>query len=1219
MTASLSLYASKILKEHPLGLWPLQDKADYISILSNAQKNMTNWELTNGTIETTSTLSTPMQQDAVFKINTSNTGNANNVKTVTSVSPEFSDFNFLNDFLSTFTLSTFFYSSTERIMAVTIGFLYNDPTYGEYRVAKRFSTAVSGKWMFLSETFDRPYNLDSSFNLFVEVEFLSDATTDPVFFLANGISLGQWSEEFNSSSSGVHPETIIENIYGIASGTQAVKLLAVAESTKDGYAICLNNRLLGRNAGIPMVYGAGSSMSVSPNTSGKPSILIPGLGFLNQLGKNKNYTLESWIKIDPSSENDQKIIGPIASLDGLYVSGPFLKLKIGDRSCSHYVSEWNRPMLVHVSISHDRIALLVNGEQVGEIIVDRSTLTLPEEKSGNLEQDWIGIYSYDSIDLFEVGPVSIYTYPISPIIAKRRWVYGQGVENPETLNVAYGGKNISVDYQFSKYSSNYSYPKIGSWSKGIKNNLLSDTDYLRIPNYSSISIVSPTQTQAEILQNNLALQNESSKFVVLPQNSYMYLESINILPDDLSSFYGVFKSTATPQAPQTLFELREKLSGDNLSIKLTSSGITYTLSFSGTTETFAETLSYFPGEQFAVGLDIERLSKYFGNRVSSFFSKKSSLSLYIGGTSENDTFVGKIYSVSFSNQKASESLSDYFAPNGLVWDAELVDSLLDDADGGLYSTTFWQMIYDGGNVAEHAGAGLINNTKASYTIKPYSNSSTMYFDGSMNGSWASAIPLSYFGQYVKTASGDTNYDLDFIQFNIGYPSPGKSVAVLETDTEWTYQDLSSKFSIPSQKKYSDLDNHLYTGYTDYSDLMYNAKQTYKYDTSKSLIKTYVYFKDISEESDYSSAYYTNIVEAPRDGMILPGSEWINTKYEVVDNVIIYPPSGIDFKNTNMFTEIVVSVDKISDKPLAIGSLELSSVVLNNEQPTAIGTRYGTDMYPFTENGFYYDYKSKNPFSIYKGSTPYLYLTKTSGIRLRGLFNGKNSRGIEIPVNKEKVATYKMIAMQFFAMFDDDFFPYSPMEVFEIVSNDTHLKFYIEATHPEGIRAKLYAINVKTGQVENGIGYYINGNIVKDPVLTIKQWAAIGIGFSNYLDFSLNGGSIRITGPLTINNLSHYNSSRIQQVQSISVRPWFGVRESGRVKYDWEYWDGIFKWYEVLVLSTRNFYGVDPSDIYKAYVGTTRLVVDDKSILRLFRTKYRVISNSSTNLFTINSV
>lgn len=1220
MTTSLSLYSSKILSEHPLGHWPLQDKADYVSMLSKTKSDLSGWTKVSSDTDVSlvSASDAPMSSESVFKISTHNLGSSS-IKTVTVLSDTISDFSQLDSFLSTFTLSTFLYSYAENTQSVSIGFVYDDPTYGTARVSKRFTMPFGNKWVFLSETFDRPYNLSSEFKLFIEIEFLSNNTTDEVSFLVNGLSLGQWSEEFNSTSTGVIPEQVIENIYSLGPNTKAVKLLASAESTKDGYSVCSGTNILGKKTGIPMTYGSEASFQISPNTAGKPSVVIPGLGFLNKSGANRNYTFEAWIKVDHSQDSEFRIIGPVASDDGLYVDGPFLKLRIGDLHTSHYVGEWYRPMLIHIAISKDSVALLVNGEIVGTISISNVSLQFPDEVLDGIEQDWIGIYSNSKMSIFEINAVSIYTYIVSSTIAKRRWIYGQGVENPESLNVAYGGKSIAVDYQFAKYSSNYSYPKIGAWSKGLSNNLATSGDYLKIPSYKSMSIISASATQEAILAEMLNIQNETEKFIKLPENSYGYYENLDILPDGIESLHVVYKTISDTIREETLLELRDKLTGDYLSVKLSGGNIKYSVSILGKASTLIETLAYVRGEQFAVALHLKRMAQYFGNEVALFLSKHKTLSLYIGGTGNNDTFSGKIYSISFSNLYATEKLSEYFAPNGLVWDAESITNATGEYDAGMYSTTFWEFLLDGGNPAQHANSGLVQTSSASYTVSPYADKSTMYLDGFVNGSWTSSIPLSYFGKYSNTQSGKKTYDLDFIQFNISYPSPASSVAITESDAAWSYQDLSLKFATPSQKRYSDLDNHLYTGYVDYTDLQHNTRQAYKFDTSKSIIKTYVFFKDNAIVDNFSSKYYSNIISAPRDGVIQPGSEWVNTKYEVVDNMIIYPPANVKFENINIYTEIIVSVDKISEKPIAINGLELSSVVLDNNTRTPIGTKYGIDIYPFTENGFYYDYKSKNPFSIYKGSTPYLYLTKTSGIKLKGLFNSRQSRGIEIAINQEKVDNYKVIAMQCFAMYDDDFFPYSPTEIFEIVSNNLHLKFYLQATHPDGLRGKIYAINTKTGQVENGIGYYINGNIVKDPVLTIKQWAAIGIGFANYLDCSLIGGALRITGPLMINNISYYNSSRLQQVQRISARPWFSVRESGRIKFDWVDWKGIFRWFEVLVLSSKNFYGVDPSDIYAAYVGSSKITVDDKSILRLFRSKYRVISNSVAQLFTINSV
>jgi hypothetical protein len=542
MTTSLSLYSSKILAEHPLGHWPLLDRADYVSAVTDSQSNMTAWTATPNdvSVEYTSTLTTPMPDKPVFKVTTHNLG-ISNIKTVKMTSNTISSFESFDEFLSTFTLSTFFYSSAENMQGIFMGLEYVDPTYGLTSIRKRFQMPVSGKWTFLSETFDRPYDLTANFKIFFEFEFLSNASTDEVFFLFNGLSLGQWSEEFNSESTGVIPETIIENIYGLGTSAKGIKMFGSAESTKDGYSLCNGNSILARNSGIPMVYGAKSSITLLPNNNNKPSLVLPGLGFLNDSGKNRKYTFEAWIKIDHLVDSDFRIIGPVSSLDGIYINGSFIKLKIGNYTCSHYLGELYRPMLLHVAISSNKAIMMINGEVVGEIDIDLNSISLPKETVSGVEHDWIGFYSNNDVSLFELGPVSLYTYIVSGVIAKRRWVYGQGVENPESLNVAYGGKSVAIDYQFSKYANNYSYPKSAPWSRGISNNLMVDTDYLKLPKYSGVSIVSANSTESTILQNIFPIQNEDSVFIRLPENSYIFSEKFDMLQDGVSSFYIVFK------------------------------------------------------------------------------------------------------------------------------------------------------------------------------------------------------------------------------------------------------------------------------------------------------------------------------------------------------------------------------------------------------------------------------------------------------------------------------------------------------------------------------------------------------------------------------------------------------------------------------------------------------------------------------------------------------
>ena len=59
-----NLYAEKIFSEHPLVLWALDDKADYISLISESQRNISGlWDITNATAsEYNSFINQPLRQ-----------------------------------------------------------------------------------------------------------------------------------------------------------------------------------------------------------------------------------------------------------------------------------------------------------------------------------------------------------------------------------------------------------------------------------------------------------------------------------------------------------------------------------------------------------------------------------------------------------------------------------------------------------------------------------------------------------------------------------------------------------------------------------------------------------------------------------------------------------------------------------------------------------------------------------------------------------------------------------------------------------------------------------------------------------------------------------------------------------------------------------------------------------------------------------------------------
>lgn len=1210
MSIPSNLYAEKVFAEHPIALWPLDDAADYVSLIDERNRNLSYWEISNGSaVVETSTVNEPFPESVTSKI----IGVLSGAESVTEcVSPDVISLVDLDRDLYTFSIGAFVYSKTPYVSGFDIGYEYYDVASGALvQDLKFFSTEIYDNWIFVSETF-QPTTQNTNIRIVIKARYYAGDLPENYQFLVNGITIGQWSEEFNSTSLGVSPQVDDGGFYG-------VKAKAYGLQDLDAFYAVRSNALAAKNSGMPLVYGTSNSTILKPNGT-NPSLIFPGLGFLNESGKYKEYTFEFWTRINSDAVSERRIFGNFNGSDGLYVSGPFLSLRVGDKVLRHFVGQWSRPMLVHIRYSETAISLVINGEQVAETAIDAKQLNFPQPTSDDgYSQDWICFWAYDDVEPIEVECVAIYSYKVPVQMAKRRFIYGQGVEFPENINNAYSGSSFFIDYPFSKYSKNYSYPNIGRWSQGSYDNLVIDGNTLSFPLYKNPEAVFTNKTKEQWLVDLEAVQDGEPFLSFYPNSSWsntsghLVMRDFSLSSEPMRAFYVVCNEDVVTPDRQTVAVIVDNVSQNSFEVAIDGDSIDYILNVGGVESTIVSKPRYFSGEKFVIGLDVQKFSDYYGGAVAQFFGKLSEMSVYIGGKNTlEQTFKGKIYKVGFLTTKNLSKIPSLSYLDGTVFTDEFVDgndlSLVADAGTNLSANAAFQYVYDGGTLGSFAQS-IINNHVPSYMISPQIIMGNFDVVAGCDSSWEDYVPLSYFAKNVQDSRGNERLDLDFIQFNVDYPAP--SIFVQESEPgEWTYEELQAEYSNPTQRGYESLDNHLFTGFENYEDLKNRAKNTYRYDTSASIVKTYVSFQLLSDGANRPSHSYSEVELAPKDGIIIPGDNWINTKYEVVNNMIIYPPQSISFEDLAIVTHIEASTVNIQDSPIRIRSLEYASLSLSDTVPTPIGTRFGNDIYPYRKDGFYFTYKSKNPFSIYKGSTPYLYLTRDSGITLRGGYDPKVNRGISIPVNKELSNNYKVIALQLSMRFDQDFFPYAPMQVFELQSKNSYIRVYLEATHPSGKRAKLYAINSR-GELENGIAFYLNGKIVREPTITVKEWAMLGIRFANTQDFSNFAGALRLTAPLTINNISYYKSTNLQEVQTVVERPWFKVEKAGPLTLDWNYWNAIpYLWQNVLVISTTSYYGVDPSDIYKIYTGTNKIIVDDSIETSVGDYSYKFYNNVS---------
>lgn len=1332
MTTPSNLYAEKVFAEHPTGLWALDDKADYISMLSESQRNLDNWEITGGTYEEyPQSVDEPFIGSYVGKITATPTQNES--ASIIAVSNDIMNIKDFNQFLRTFSVGGYFYSESSYVVGFEIGYQYQDTTSGqEIRHLKNYDTIINSNWIFISETFDTPPD-DTQLRLVFKINFIGGSETEDVF-LVNGISLGQWSEEFASVSLGVTPIDITDKNIAL-SAEKAVVAKCYGLQELDAYYIVSDNMIKAKNSGIPIVYGTSGLTSVYPNQD-LPSLIIPGVGLLNEGGKFRQYTLETWLRINSYSNDRKRIIGPIASQDGIYVDGPSIGLKIGNEYGAYYVGEWTRPMLVHMKIGKDTASLLINGQEVISLSYLTESLSLPSMSVNGKSQDWIGFYAHEDIYPIEIDCVGIYPYTVSAAVAKRRFVFGQGVEIPENINTSYSGTSVFIDYSFADYTSNYSYPKIGSWNQGFSDNASSSNKSLSVTSHPLPEIVLSSKTESELFSALREVQSsETKKFFSFKPNAswnsvsgHLFFKNFDFLNQPLSAFYGCFKLPQTSTSLQTLFRIEKENTNSYFSIELenfsisykngtnnikineakafmnSSTGIVNTMyttnvphqlsenskvlmtqfkktefnksdtyvsvfkiispnSFSIETPwislvqnnngTYADKYSYGlnipgngildfyttlysplvaePGETVDIGVNVPTFVSRFGNPISEFFGSLSDLRMYVAGDKNGaSTFTGKINNIGFCTAYNFQKIRSLFNEIGVpVWNEDLFavyqNNQLINIDGGIDTTSMpaYGGVTDtvngglsGGGVVLQEEDSLLDHV-ASYTLLP-----EIVFDNyklaiSANAYWEDQLPLTYFSESVLDKRGDQYFDLDFIQFNIDYPIPSKTIAI-ETEPEpWTYEELKDEYGFPFQRTYTSLDNYLFTGYNDYEDLKNKISKDYRYDTDGALVKSYITFQYTELGANQTSFYFTKVERPSRDGILVPGSDWMTTKYEVVDNMIIYPPSGVDFTDLSIVTHIEINVKDTQTNNVAIKKLSYASQALNESDGSPIGTRFGTPIYPYTKSGIYYNFKKNNPFSIYTGSSPYLYLTKTSGIQVKGKHDPLINRGLAIPVNVSRADNFKVIAMQMALRFDGDYFPFAPTQIFEIESKGTYLRFYMVACDPSGRRARIYAIDTKTGLIQNGIGFYWNGKIVKEPIITLQEWGFLGINFADSLDFSYFEGAVRLTGPLMFNSISYYQSTNLQEVQNIAERPWFRVKILGSyaVPLDWEFWNiESFNWNKVLVLSETSYYGVNPSNVYKSYTGTNKIIVDDERPISFGEYSYTVFKDVSWNQF-----
>jgi hypothetical protein len=898
-----------------------------------------------------------------------------------------------------------------------------------------------------------------------------------------------------------------------------------------------------------------------------PSIIFPGKGFLNLNGKYQNLTVEFWMRISHESNKELKIFGPTKSSDGLYVSGEFLTLKVGKYRKSYFINQWYRPMLVHISQSKTELFVMINGEKVISIDIDFEKI----DTLTNYSEDYLGFYGSEKISLFELDCFSIFPYIVSEQVAKKRYVFGQGVQEQENIVVPFGGQLSYVDFPYSGYSSTVRYPDRTSWTDGYYNNVVADSEGISLPSYNVPEIIFTSfnnSTYTDLLQqekrelfeiDNFSIQDEEYPFISMnPNTSYegvnatIEFSTINQSTYTTKSVSSVLKTSSDIETEQSLIYIYNNSNTNTFNIVLSSGSIHYLFN--------NESLKSMPvsaDEYVSIGIDFDKISKDYSSTVGSFFLSTEKLSLNFANN-QNNKFLGKIFSLTFNN--------DFFAEN----DRELIFGTEENYDG--FATL---------NVSEQ-----LFNYVGTYTLLPKISNSTVFLDVGCSGYWENSTPLSYFGKYITTSTGDRVYDLDMLQFNVDIPS--------------------SVFS------------------------KYNS-QASEYQ-SKMLSKVYVSIQNnVKTPKAYSEYVNTENIGIDRVLDFNEVEDFDSTKFEICDSTVIYPPkSGIGFANYSLVTYIIITSKGVNSENVKIKNMSLSSLTFDESEFYSINTPAVGKFYPITKSQDQYVYKRQIPVVIDNETSPYLYLSGDSGLSVLPKSDGNLLKGFSIPVNQSLKPVDNIVGFQMFLMFNEEREFSSRKVIGKIFSN---LVSYDIVLVPESDKKrafiKMYDSYSKR-EVQN-LRFFLNGTEVSTIAIKPLAWNFITVSFQES-SISIDGklGQFEIYSGIKVDNVAVFSEISTTKAKQFNYDSWNQafdeydyIEEEGGGPESWAYWSASVgatpNTWEVPLdpqESSVQILSIDGNAVFDTYAGLSSFIGDDSSTISVNFDSVKVLNDVTWDTFEI---
>lgn len=913
----------------------------------------------------------------------------------------------------------------------------------------------------------------------------------------------------------------------------------------------------GTNDTLPLEFIYGGSSYVELNNSSIPSIVFPGKGFLNRSGIYNSLTVEFWMRVNNKTSTPFRIMGPLKSNDGLYVGAEFITVKVGKYIKSYFVGQWYRPMLVHFGQSLNEIFLMINGEKVISIPIDSLDIyTFPA-----VNQDYLGFYGTDKIDPFEIDSFSIFPYTVTEQIAKLRFAYGQSADNQEIVSTTFGGDLTYIDFPYTGYSSNISFPDMIQWSSGYFNNLKVDSNGLSLPNYSKpeisfTNIVNGEATSAGESElawsnfdyENFLIQDEEYPFISLkPNESYenisgtIYFSTLNKTSYPTKSIYGILKTSGDVTTEQSILFITNINTTDTFEVKLVDGDVKYFYN-----DTQLKSASISASSAFAVGIDLEKISEQFP-QVTRFFSNPEILSLNFAGSGSN-TFTGKIFSLTLNNKFFTEK-DNLFNSTGI---ADL--SFTDDK----YS-------YIG-----------------SYTFIPKITNSTVFTDIASSGYWEASIPMSYFGKYVTNSKGERVYDLDLIQFNIDIPSTFYSKenedsieyrSAVKTKSYITIQDVQNVGKIP------------YTNYVN-TEIVGDGRVI-----------------DIDQLTDIDTTKYE----------VYDGT------------VIFSPKEVGNFTEHYITVHIYVTSSGINTENIRVKTMSLSSMAFDESSFYKIGTPTGRSVYPIVKTGDQYVYKRKNPVVVDIESGSYLYISGNSGLEVLPTGDTSLTKGVSFPINETLKSNFKVVGMQMYLMYNESRLFTEKKVFGKIYNNSKQYELLLEPEVGGKRAFIKVIDSITKQQIPGIITFLNGKRVTSIPIRPMVWNSIVISFQENSFIFNQEIGQLEIYSGFRVNNVALFADINEAIFNLRLTNKWFYLpQDDDDVDTDpetWSKYSSASTWFDVL--DEQNIpviqLSLNGEELFNTYSGLSYAVGDDSVVLNVNFDSINVLNDAEWTNFDIKPI